>query len=266
MEQEEKQEQAEETLNDSGLNGVDIAPGNEKIENRARPETLKESRATPLGSDESPAQGETPGMNDAPGATESAQAEESADADSLSASGEGPELERAREEIQALKDSWTRERAEFMNFKKRNAQEMTRFRGNTVADFVGGLLPVLDNLNSVLKVKTENQDVKNFVSGVEMIRRDFISVLEQNNIRMVNSSGQSFDPRFMEGIAAEDRSDLTEDTVLEVFQEGFYLEYDGGETRVLRPARVKVGKATGERSEIPSGDDGNRDGAAEAGA
>ena len=154
------------------------------------------------------------------------------------------ELELALEEVQKLKDAWQRERAEFMNFRKRSQLEKGRIRIHSVADFVGGLMPVLDNLDNVLKAKTENKEVQNFVIGVEMIKNEFVSVLEKSNIKIFQPVNEPFDPEFMEAIASEEREELTRDTVLEVFQEGFFMEFEDGQKQVIRPARVKVGKAS----------------------
>lgn len=152
------------------------------------------------------------------------------------------ELEQAREEIKLLKESWSRERAEFMNYKKRVAQEQARIRLLSVADFVSGLLPVLDNLKTVLKVQTDNPEVKNFVDGVELIQTEFLSVLQKNNIHLVETQDREFDPQIMEALMTENKPGLEKETVLEVFQEGYYLQIDEEQRQILRPARVKVGK------------------------
>ena len=154
----------------------------------------------------------------------------------------GEELQR---EIASLKDAWARERAEFQNYKRRVMQEMGRMKTHAVADFVAGLLPVLDNLDSVLHVTTENVEVKQFVSGVAMIQKELISLLERHSIKIIRPAGEVFNPESMEAIAFEERDDLERDTVLEVFQDGLAMEFEDGLRQVLRPARVRVGRPAG---------------------
>ena len=222
--------------------GVDVAPG--------RPRRAEGKKAAVNANEDAPS-GEKPVNGPTPEAA--VPPEEPPEEEAVV---EEDELAKARREAREMKDAWTRERAEFINYKKRSAQDQARSRMHTVADFVSGLLPVIDNLETVLKVKTENPEVQNFVSGVEMIRGEFLNVLERHHILRVNAQGIPFDPQCMEGIAMEERPELAEDTVLEVFQEGFILQYESGENKVLRPARVKVGKTVAGSSggETPDSD------------
>lgn len=155
------------------------------------------------------------------------------------------ELEEARREAAALKDGWTRERAEFQNYKRRMVQETSRMKTHAVADFMAGLLPVLDNLESVLRVDTDNEAVKQFVSGVAMIHKELIGLLDRHNIRIVRPQGEPFNPESMEAIASEVRDDLDREVVLDVFQDGLVMEFEDGIRQVLRPARVRVGRPSG---------------------
>ena len=199
----------------SGLEGVDFAPGREK----------------------------KPAANSGNGTEEPAAGPETT-AEGDSGTGDSPEseLDAARREIEELKDNWTRERAEFSNFRKRQIHERARARGHAIGEFAQKLFPAFDNLDRVLGVDTEDPAVKNFVVGVEMIRQEMIQALEGEKIRSHVPSGEPFDPFSMEAIAMEDREDLEQETVLEVFQPGYVLEAEEGERQVLRPARVKVGK------------------------
>ena len=216
--------------------GVDVASG------RAPEERLQseQKQATTAADQSIPTDGNQEGVSGAV-ASEST-GEEANEETPTEGEGEQSDLEKANDEIQKLKDAWTRERAEFMNYKKRVAQDQVRARMWAIGDFVGSLLPALDNLETVLKVKTENPEVKNFVTGVEMIRGELISALGKHNIRHLQPLEQPFDPQIMEAIAIEEREGLEAEQVLEVFQDGFFLEFDDGHKQVLRPARVKVGK------------------------
>ncbi|MCB1165524.1 MAG: nucleotide exchange factor GrpE [Leptospiraceae bacterium] len=156
---------------------------------------------------------------------------------------EGDPLEAARKEIQELKDQWTRERAEFVNFRKRTQDEMARSRIFAVVNFVKGLIPVLDNLELVLRSKSDNPEVKNFVTGVEMIRNEFISVLSRENIKPVVEPGDAFDPNFMEALDLAQDPSVQKDTVTQVYEKGWVRQDGEDAPQVIRPARVQVAKA-----------------------
>ena len=172
-----------------------------------------------------------------------ADAEQRADGEVASAP-EEDELTRLRRETEELRDQWTRERAEFSNFRKRTIIERQRARQETISSFVGELLVALDNFDQVLNIESVSEEVKNYIVGVQMIRDSFINILQKHNIKVINPVDEAFDPNRMEALSMENRDDIEKDTVLEVYQSGYVLEYGEGNSHVIRPARVKVGKAT----------------------
>lgn len=151
------------------------------------------------------------------------------------------ELEKSKEEIQSLKDSWLRERADFQNYKKRTAGEFLAIKKNVVIDFVTKLMNGLDNLDRVGLGMEITEELKPFMDGIEMIRKDFYGVLEKENIMKYNPVGEAFDPMSMEAIMSEESDEYTEEKIVEVYQAG-YVYQENEDKQFLRPARVKVGK------------------------
>lgn len=151
-------------------------------------------------------------------------------------------LEQALKESAEFKDSWQRERADFSNYRKRMLHEKSQIRENATGIVIHDLLEALDNLDRVLISKSDNEEVQNFIEGVRMIQNQFFEVLAKHNVIVVAPENQPFDPLSMEAIATEIQADLKIDTVLEVYQVGYVQEMSSGK-HVLRPARVKVGKA-----------------------
>ncbi|MCU0823424.1 MAG: nucleotide exchange factor GrpE [Leptospira sp.] len=156
-------------------------------------------------------------------------------------SGLEQELESAKKEIETLKDSWLRERAEFQNYKRRTAMDLLNARKESIKKFAEGLLSALDNLERVSIVPNPTPEVTAFVDGVLMVQKELISVLEREGIKRLDPKGQPFDPMIMEAIASEESAEYTEETVVETYQPGYYHE-DGEHKHSIRPARVKVGK------------------------
>ncbi|PJE04933.1 MAG: nucleotide exchange factor GrpE [Leptospira sp.] len=151
------------------------------------------------------------------------------------------ELKKAKEEALNFKDSWQRERAEFTNYKRRTASELLNSRKEAVKNFIHDLLNPIDNLELVTNVTTEIPELKAYVDGVNMVKKELLSVIEKEGIKRLNPVNESFDPMLMEAINSVESEEYKEETVVEVYQPGYYY-LDGENQHSIRPARVKVGK------------------------
>lgn len=151
------------------------------------------------------------------------------------------EIKKLKEEVENYRDSWQRERAEFTNFKRRTAQELLNSRKEAVRNFIQGLLSPFDNLDHVTNVKSELPELKAFVDGVVMVKKEILSILDREGVKKLEPVGESFDPMMMEAIASEESDSVTEEIVSEVYQSGYYFQ-DGEMKHSIRPARVKVSK------------------------
>ncbi|WP_061230933.1 nucleotide exchange factor GrpE [Leptospira weilii] len=151
------------------------------------------------------------------------------------------ELEAAKKEVESLKDSWARERAEFQNFKRRSAQEFVSIRKEAVKSLVSGFLNPIDNLERVGATQSPSEELRPFVDGVAMILKEFYSVLEKSNVIRFDPKGESFDPMSMEALSSEEGDQYSEETVIDVYQAGYYYK-ENEDKFTLRPARVRIGK------------------------
>jgi len=141
----------------------------------------------------------------------------------------------ARAEARAAEylDLLQRERASFINFRRRAEQERAESQQYASAQLLKKLLPVVDDLDRALASAPGGQP---WVEGVRMIDRKLHTLLEQEGVTPIESVGQPFDPAVHEAIAYENEGE-GEDVVAEEFARG-YRHKD----KVLRHAMVKVGK------------------------
>jgi molecular chaperone GrpE len=97
----------------------------------------------------------------------------------------------------------------------------------------------LDNLERALEQakEEENEQLKEFVRGVEMVQQHLFEALKQNNIERVYPKGEQFDPNKHEAMGVIETDDIEPDHIAEVFQAGYFLH-----DRVIRPAMVQVAK------------------------
>ena len=142
------------------------------------------------------------------------------------------EKEALEKEKAALNDKYLRICAEYDNFRRRSQKEKDNLYSEIRANAVQQFLPVYDNLERALKQGTEDEAYR---KGVEMIMTQFNATLEKLGVKKIESLGQTFDPNKHNAVMHVEDESLGENTIVEVFQEGFTV----GE-KVIRFAMVKV--------------------------
>jgi molecular chaperone GrpE len=123
----------------------------------------------------------------------------------------------------------------------------TRQRLNRAADeraiadkarFIASLLPVMDDLHRAIQAADEGADRAAIHEGIRRIASSFENSLTNANVEPVPSVGESFDPELHEAVDTADVESDKDGTVLQEYSRGFRIG-----DRLLRPARVKVGRA-----------------------
>ena len=128
-----------------------------------------------------------------------------------------------------------RMRADFDNFRRRNATATADARREARAALMTDLLPVYDNFVRALEGAESHPEVLPFLDGFEMIRGQLEGFMRAQGVGIIApATGERFDPVIHEatGVVAGDGEP---DTVAHVVQAGFML----GDT-MLRPAQVLV--------------------------
>ncbi len=145
-------------------------------------------------------------------------------------------LVEARKEFDELKDQYLRKQADFENFRKRMLREKEdsiKFANTTL---LNDIIAVIDDFERALQSSEESKDFDALHSGIELIEKQMISMLETNwGLKRFDSAGQPFDPEKHEALMMEESSEYDTQTVVEDFMKG-YLLHD----RVIRHAKVKV--------------------------
>lgn len=147
-------------------------------------------------------------------------------------------LSVAREEAAALKDQFMRIAAEFDNYKKRAAREYDEFKKYANVSMVKALLPSVDNLERAISASSSADSSGAIIDGVKMVLGDILKVFETFQVKTVESEGKMFNPEFHQAIMQEENSDVPENQIVKVFQNG-YIMHD----RLIRPAMVVVAKS-----------------------
>lgn len=148
------------------------------------------------------------------------------------------ELIKCQEERQEYLDGWRRARAEFLNYKKMEAERLSSFSRQANREILRDLLVVLDNLDRMEREVERRYGRDAFFEGVAKTRKEFLDVLSDWGVSRIETENQEFDPAKHEAIASIDDSGLKEGQIIEEILAGYLFNQE-----VLRPAKVKVAGA-----------------------
>ncbi|HEY6188919.1 MAG TPA: nucleotide exchange factor GrpE [Pyrinomonadaceae bacterium] len=160
--------------------------------------------------------------------------------------------ERARAAEQKLTD--VQSRFEQLRAQLQRETDETRQRLNRAADerarrekadFITALLPVSDNLRRALEAAEQRSSFDSLLEGVRGTAINFENALASLGVEPVPAVGQPFDPELHEAVDTVPVEEERDGTVTAEYARGYKL----GE-RLLRPARVQVGRAQGHKKMI----------------
>ena len=171
------------------------------------------------------------------------------------------ELERLKQEAKQARDQYLRTLAEFDNAKKRLSREKEEFVRYASETLVRDLLPIVDSLSQALVAVDpstrhttssgsglvrdsapvglrKQSDIEAIITGVHLIYRQLLGLLEKEEVKRIPTVGEPFDPHKHEAVAQVEAADgAADDTVVEEVQTGYTMH-----GKVIRPAMVKVAK------------------------
>lgn len=128
-------------------------------------------------------------------------------------------------------------RADSYNYRQRVIKERSETRKRSQEEVITAILPVLDNLNRALE-SAHMDDGTNILTGVEMVQRQFMSVLDSLGVSEIKTEGESFDPSLHDASGTEKVDDPELDgKIISERLKGYRTK-----ERVLRAAQVVVGK------------------------
>jgi molecular chaperone GrpE len=129
-----------------------------------------------------------------------------------------------------------RERAEFVNFKRRTAEERQRDFGLAAEDLIRKVLSLADDFDLAIDARPESIAGDPWFEGVSAIDRKLRTLLESEGVTSIDAGpGTPFDPREHEAIVTVPGTDRSEGEIVEQIRRGYRLR-----ERVLRPALVAV--------------------------
>ena len=107
------------------------------------------------------------------------------------------------------------------------------------SNLIESLLPVLDNFERAINIKTDNlsEDMKTFLKGFEMIYVNMKEILTSLGVKEIDCLHKKFDSKYENCVFTEENPDFEDEIVLDVISKGYTFN-----DKVLRCASVKVNK------------------------
>jgi molecular chaperone GrpE len=137
----------------------------------------------------------------------------------------------------ALEDHLRRALADLDNLRKRFDREVARERATERARAAALWLPIVDDLERALE--HAGADADSIVEGINTVRDQALTILEQLGYRRFDDIGELFDPLRDEAVSAID-VDAPPGTVVATVRPGY-----GTDEVILRPASVVVSRGSG---------------------
>ncbi|MBD0372853.1 MAG: nucleotide exchange factor GrpE [Pyrinomonadaceae bacterium] len=109
------------------------------------------------------------------------------------------------------------------------------------ADFISALLPVADNLQRAIQAAEQGGSLDSLLDGVRGTLNNFESALITSGVEPLEAIGQQFDPEQHEAVDTIEVEPERDGLVTAEYSRGYKMG-----DRLIRPARVQVGRSQGE--------------------
>ena len=147
------------------------------------------------------------------------------------------------EKLKISQEKLLRAMAETENQRKRfdkERQEAFEFGG---FNFARESLSLLDNIDRAINsfknddALKNNKDLDKIIEGIEIVKKDLVSIFKKNSIETIECLNKKFDPNFHQAMLEIEDDTKEAGTVIQEMQKGYMMK-----DRLLRPSLVGVTK------------------------
>lgn len=143
-------------------------------------------------------------------------------------------FEKADKEVEKYKNKYLEAYADMQNVRRMVEKEAHEFKEHAIEGFVKELIPSLDAFDMALKKKPEDEAVKKYMEGVEMIHRKLLNALKQCEVEVVTPTiGEDYNPEYMNAFSTIPGKE--DNKIVDIFVKGYKLK-----GHLLRPAGVII--------------------------
>lgn len=149
----------------------------------------------------------------------------------------------SQKQVQALEvkceeylNGWKRAKADYENLKKETEKKFGELGKFVAAGLLLEILPIYDHFKMALEHIPEEQKLAEWVKGIFHIQKQFEEFLKNNEVTMMPTVGETFNPELHEAISEEESAEPEHQIIKEV-KAGYKIKDE-----VLRPAQVIIAK------------------------
>jgi molecular chaperone GrpE len=160
------------------------------------------------------------------------------------------EKESLENKLKAVDDKLLRTLAEMENQRRRFEKERNEAFEFGGFNFARESLPLLDNVERAIisfqndeKLK-QNSDLDKIIDGIEIVKKNIISIFKKNGIEVIECINKKFDPNFHQAMLEVEDHSKESGLVVQEIQKGYMMK-----GRLLRPSMVGVTKKNEKKSE-----------------
>ncbi|MHB1661690.1 MAG: nucleotide exchange factor GrpE [bacterium] len=152
-------------------------------------------------------------------------------------------LKNIKKEYEDLNSNYLKSLADLENYRKRMNREKEESLKYSNEKLLRDLLPVLDFLDlaighSAYYLEQDGSgNLKSFVDGIKLAHGEFIKILKNYGVEIIETSGKNFDANFHEAVEMVEDSDEPDGKVLQERRKGYLYK-----ERLLRPSMVSISK------------------------
>ena len=148
---------------------------------------------------------------------------------------ENHESKNLEEQLKVIQDKHIRLKAEFENFRRRKADEISRLLQFEGENAIRGFLPILDDLERMIHSSDASEE--SLKDGVSMVEYKIQKYFESLSIKPFGEKGDEMDPDIHDAMLTQTDKKMDDNSILEVFEKGYTYR-----DKVIRHAKVIVNK------------------------
>ena len=157
--------------------------------------------------------------------------------------------ETLEEKLKIAQEKLLRTMAEMENQRRRFEKEKKEAFEFGGFNFAGESLLLLDNIDrAIVSFKNDeslknNKDLNKIIDGIEIVKKDLISIFKKNGIEAIECMDKKFDPNFHQAMLELEDNTKEGGTIVQEIQKGYMMK-----ERLLRPSLVGVTKKREEKA------------------
>ena len=158
--------------------------------------------------------------------------------------------ETPEEKLKTVQEKLLRTMAEMENQRRRFEKEKKEAFEFGGFNFAAESLLLIDNIDrAIVSFKNDeslknNKDLNKIIDGIEIVKKDLVSIFKKNGIEAIECINKKFDPNFHQAMLELEDNTKETGTVVQEIQKGYMMK-----DRLLRPSLVGITKKREEKAE-----------------